>query len=964
MDTDPVNDSITIADMIDTVLAELIAKLGSNILVTAATEAKEKIKNLADDSNQALQDAVAAAAAAAAAAAIEIAVKGELATTSPTAKSVAKAAKDAAEIAVAVAPGLVITSTATAGGVASGVLGTLTGSALGGVSGSVIGATAGTVLGVPGIPTLIGGLGGGVGGGIAGGVLGGTAAGLIGATAGAAFAHAVLKKPVSDGANRVKTAVDAAVDYSLEYEVARRPQFKLTTDTIDLDAVYEKVTPGSWLVLSLPTDDEVYQATSVKEWSRTDYSFSAKTTRVTLGGVNLAKFENGSSPFQPEDLKDPAALVYTLKNDLTPLSRYLLGKLPDDTRQQLDQYLNSDPLPKSLLVALVEELNRLLAGGSLFNSERFAEVSLSEETQKLIRENPQGEGIKQLNRMLLAEAYPRLLARSLAGGVRAVTVFAQSEELELTEKPLAEPLYDDMIALDRIVEGLVPGRTLLISGKRIRIVVGATVIGLLLQSADGDKRVPLQPGDMLQVMEPPALLSADGPASVHLKPSELIAKVSAPPFSPPVSPPARIRWLLMDRDGFIGSVTANADHFALMPADKDDPTVSEVAFIIGVSFDRDRTTITSSKPLQNSYDRTTVTIYANVSHATHGETVYEVLGSGDAGQAYQRFTLRQPPLTYVKASVSSGAESTLEVRVNDLLWHEVPALYGCGPNDRVYTTHTDDDGKTTVQFGDGRTGARVPTGQENVRITYRKGIGLEGNVKAGQLTVLMTRPLGVRSVTNPLEASEADDRESLADVRRNAPLTVLTLDRTVSLQDYEDFARAFAGIAKALATWTWDGRTRRVCITVAGPDGAEVKPGSATSTNLLAALAKAGDPYVTVQVRSYRNVLFRFAGKVKVYEDDRWEKVLAHIEQAVRAEFSFEARAFGQPVMLSEIIAVMQAVPGVLAVDVGALYRTREAAVANDRLLADVPEMGADGEVAAAELLTLDPAPLELGGML
>jgi len=49
---------------------------------------------------------------------------------------------------------------------------------------------------------------------------------------------------------------------------------------------------------------------------------------------------------------------------------------------------------------------------------------------------------------------------------------------------------------------------------------------------------------------------------------------------------------------------------------------------------------------------------------------------------------------------------------------------------------------------------------------------------------------------------------------------------------------------------------------------------------------------------------------------------------------------------------------------VGALYRTREAAVANDRLLADVPEMGADGEVAAAELLTLDPAPLELGGML
>ena len=52
--------------------------------------------------------------------------------------------------------------------------------------------------------------------------------------------------------------------------------------------------------------------------------------------------------------------------------------------------------------------------------------------------------------------------------------------------------------------------------------------------------------------------------------------------------------------------------------------------------------------------------------------------------------------------------------------------------------------KTTVQFGDGVTGARLPTGQENVRAIYRKGIGLEGLVKAEQLSLLMTRPLGVK----------------------------------------------------------------------------------------------------------------------------------------------------------------------------------------------------------------------------
>ena len=107
----------------------------------------------------------------------------------------------------------------------------------------------------------------------------------------------------------------------------------------------------------------------------------------------------------------------------------------------------------------------------------------------------------------------------------------------------------------------------------------------------------------------------------------------------------------------------------------------------------------------------------------------------------------------------------------------------------------------------------LPTGQNNIHVTYRKGIGTEGNVEAEQLTTLLTRPLGVKEATNPLAASGGDDSELLVDARRNAPLTVLTLERAVSLQDYEDFSRAFAGVAKALATWIWDGTRRSLNIT-------------------------------------------------------------------------------------------------------------------------------------------------------
>lgn len=402
----------------------------------------------------------------------------------------------------------------------------------------------------------------------------------------------------------------------------------------------------------------------------------------------------------------------------------------------------------------------------------------------------------------------------------------------------------------------------------------------------------------------------------------------------------------------------------LVASGKDSTTGDAISEIVAVS-DIAGATLTVTPPLALSYARDSFSLNANVAQATHGETVGEILGSGDASLPYQQFTLRQPPLTYVSAATASGEASTLQVRVNDILWHETPTLYGRGPREHVYVTRTDDDGKTTVEFGDGITGARLPSGQDNVRAAYRKDIGLDGLVKAGQLSSLLTRPLGIKSVLNPEPATGAQDRESLDDARANAPLTVLTLDRTVSLQDYEDFSRAFAGVAKALATWTWDGQTRSVFVTVAGPNGAAITDDSATYKHLLEALQQAGDPFVSVRVQTYRPAYFHFAGTVKVDPDYETDKVLAAVEQALRTQFAFAVRAFGQPVMLSEVIAVVQAVPGMVAVDVTKLYRA-DAGVATleARLLASLPVTLLSGDVLAAEVLTLDSGPLDQLGVM
>ena len=399
-------------------------------------------------------------------------------------------------------------------------------------------------------------------------------------------------------------------------------------------------------------------------------------------------------------------------------------------------------------------------------------------------------------------------------------------------------------------------------------------------------------------------------------------------------------------------------------ADLEGVVDSEALTIADITFAAGFTTLAFQRALQNNYIRDSVTINANVTLATHGETVREILGGGDASRPFQSVSLRQQPLTHISSDGPSGAESTLELRVNDLPWQEVPRFFGHGPNDRVFLARTSDEGQVSVAFGDGRAGARPATGSENIVAVYRKGGGSAGNIGAGRITLLPERPIGVRGVTNPLPASGATNPEPEDEIRRNASLTMLTFDRIVSLLDYENFARAFAGVAKAFATWTWSGQTRGVFVTVAGAGGAELSGTSRTSVNLLAAMRRAGDPHVSLRVQSYRQAYFRLSASVIVDASANREIVLAAVESKLRTAYAFEARLFGQPVALSEIMATIQSVPGVRAVNIDQLFRTGDTAGTGPArlLVAAAPQVGAEGMPLAAELLVLDPRPIEMTG--
>ncbi|MEM8674585.1 MAG: putative baseplate assembly protein [Cyanobacteria bacterium P01_G01_bin.67] len=349
---------------------------------------------------------------------------------------------------------------------------------------------------------------------------------------------------------------------------------------------------------------------------------------------------------------------------------------------------------------------------------------------------------------------------------------------------------------------------------------------------------------------------------------------------------------------------------------KTNELVSELIIFGNVIKNENSSVLLLVNSLKNAYARETVVIYGNIAKATHGETRTEVLGSGDARKSLQQFTLGQSPLTYLSTPTPAGIDSSLQIRVNDVLWHEVESLEELDEGDRNYIARTDNEQKTTITFGNGRNGALLPTGVGNIMAKYRTSIGKSGNVKAEQISQLISRPLGLKEVINPIAATGGADPEELEDARRNALLPLFAMDRLVSVQDYEDFARAFAGIGKASARYLSDGSRELVYLTIAGADNIPITSESELYTNLISVLRQFGTLPQALEVDIYKPINLKILANVQILPDYLWGSVQPVIRTALLDKFSFRNRELGQDVTLAEVISTIQQVLGVSYVDV------------------------------------------------
>ena len=601
---------------------------------------------------------------------------------------------------------------------------------------------------------------------------------------------------------------------------------------------------------------------------------------------------------------------------------------------------------------------------------------------------------------------------------RGTTVYAQPEELALAEEPLDRDVEGNTIELDRLYDGLESGRWITVSGQRTDITDGSgtttstgvvgnelVMIAAVTQGPGKESCLPLtvtdvpfdsiysvagpnDAGDLLVVGEPNAgfLQFLNGipvpsePAGqqqicnpVQLAPG-LYANVYVPTAAERIGDFSAFGQPLVDPSTNQPFPNGQIPLSRITPGPNNNPRAVFAWRIASLASGNDtlHTTLVLANKLAYVYDSSTVTIYGNVVKATHGQRQGEVLGDGNASEALQRFPLHQSPLTYLPAATPDGSESTLVVRVNELEWHEAPNLFVLAPSDRQYVTQTDDSAVTTAIFGDGAHGLRVPTGTGNVKAVYRSGTGQAGNVDAGQISQLATQPLGVKGVINPLPATGGADGDTRDQARRNVPIGVTALDRLVSVADYADFARKFAGIGKASARRLTDGRRLLVHLTIAGNDDVPIDPTTDLYHALVLALEQAGDPNQPVQIALRRMKVLVIAAGVRIKPDYKWEVVAASLRSTLLDLYSFDRRELGQSAFLSEAVSAMQAVAGVQFIDMQTFDSVSESVSAKqlaklagtltlrplvEAELAHVDSTATDPgkRIAAAELVILTP---------
>jgi hypothetical protein len=308
--------------------------------------------------------------------------------------------------------------------------------------------------------------------------------------------------------------------------------------------------------------------------------------------------------------------------------------------------------------------------------------------------------------------------------------------------------------------------------------------------------------------------------------------------------------------------------------------------------------------------------------ATQGVTVNSELIGVSNGQVNQTFQLADSP-------VISGSVSLVVGSIN---YSEVQYLIDFNGYDPVFSTYTNASGTTFIVFGDNISG-RVPPNNAEIYATYRVGGGAEGNVAANTIRYVLTNAASGLSVLNKFVSGSDDgsakggaDPESTDSIRINAPLSVRSLNRAVSLSDYSALVVQVSGVAKAIAIADVYSSVT-VFFAPYGDKGVQVD--GVTPSTVFNTLKATVQEYLVDKIPANTTVTFQPPSYVPVLIDAavtclpqyKQSLVEADVNSIISELLAFDNVAFADRITLQDVLAAISSVQGVAYSQITRLVR-------------------------------------------
>lgn len=155
---------------------------------------------------------------------------------------------------------------------------------------------------------------------------------------------------------------------------------------------------------------------------------------------------------------------------------------------------------------------------------------------------------------------------------------------------------------------------------------------------------------------------------------------------------------------------------------------------------------------------------------------------------------------------SDYAHSSSLLLINGEFYEERATFGRSNSTDKHYIVDVSVDQIPFIRFGDDING-KIPLAGQDVILSYSSTQGEDGNVDPNTISLSTSTDItsfpDVESflINNPIKASGGSDIESIERIRRNAPLSLRTLMRAVSKQDYIDVTQLAPGVIYADTFW-------------------------------------------------------------------------------------------------------------------------------------------------------------------